>query len=113
MSLPRLVPIERVVKHNISVTANTNILDDDLKPINPPCLLRIMVAFSTAGVFKAIITRDTTVVTVEFNAGSSLTADALYIFDMLVHYDDKVNFQYSVNATMRTMKVQEIGGGTQ
>jgi len=110
--LPRLVPIERIVKHNVSVTANTDILADDLTPVNPPCAFRIMVAFSVAGVFKAIITRDTTVVTVEFNAGSSLTADALYIFDCLMSEGDKVNFQYSVNATMRVLQVFEIGGGT-
>jgi len=52
-------------------------------------------------------------VTVEFNAGASLVANALYIFDMLVHSGDKVNFRYSVNATLLVLRVQEIGAATQ
>jgi len=109
----RLIPNEKALEHAKSVTADTDILASDLEPSDPPCLFRIMVAFSAAGVFKAIITRDATEVTVEFNSGSNLVADSLYVFDMLVHDDDKVNFQYSVNATMRVMRVQEIRGGTQ
>jgi len=40
-------------------------------------------------------------------------ANALYIFDMLVHSGDKVNFQYSVNATLLVLRVQEIVVATQ
>jgi len=108
-----LIPIALATEHSKSVTANTNILDESLTPTNPPCLFRIMVSFDTAGVFKAVITRDTTAETVEFNAGASLVANALYIFDMLVHSGDKVNFQYSVNATLLVLRVQEIGAATQ
>jgi len=108
-----LKPIEKAVEHNKSVTANTNILAADLTPTDPPTLFRTMIAFNAAGVFKAIITRDATSVTAEFNAGATLAANSLYIFDMLVHDGDKVNFQYSVSATMLVMRVQEIGLATQ
>lgn len=115
MGLPwtKAIPIEKANEHNVSVTAATDILSAVITPSSPPSLLRVMCCFSAAGVFSARITKGGTTVSTNFNSGSSLTADALYIFDTLVHSGDTVNFRYSVNATMRLLRVQELFMGTQ
>lgn len=102
------IAVEKGVKHAAAVTAATDIFATALAPTVTPCLFRIHVAMSAAGVFSATITSGATTVTVNFNEGSNLVAEALYIFDMLVHSGDTINFRHSVNATCRTLKVQEI-----
>ncbi|MBW2673758.1 MAG: hypothetical protein JRD89_10155 [Deltaproteobacteria bacterium] len=106
--LARYHAIEKVSEHNAAVTAATDILSSDITPSNPPSLFRVMTCFSAAGVFSARVTRDSTTVGVEFNSGSDLIADGLYLFDMAVHDGDSVNFRYSADATMRLMRVSEI-----
>jgi len=112
-SLKYLRPVEKANEHNTAETADTDILAAALSPTKLPCLFRIMVAFSATGVFKATITKTANTQTVSFNSGANLIADCLYIFDMLVHEGDTVNFKYSVDATLEVLRVQEIAGGTQ
>ena len=109
----QFTPIEKANQHNVSVTADINILSSDLTPANTPCLFRIMVCLDTAGVFSAKITKSDDSQTVKLNSASNLTADALYIFDLLVHSGDSVNFQHSANATLKVFRVQEIVAATQ
>ena len=99
--------IEKANKHNASVTANTNILPDDLTPSRPPCVFRVMIS-SGAAVFSAIITKDTTSKTAKFHSGASLAVDCLYIFDMLVSDGDSVNFQLDTSVTLDVLRVYEI-----
>lgn len=109
----RLEPIELANEHNLAVTADTAILAAALTPLNYPCLFRVMAAFSAAGIFRATITKAGDTQTVNFNSGNTLEVAAVYIFDLLIHKGGSVNFQYSVDATLQVLRVQEIDAGVQ
>lgn len=109
----RLQPIERANEHNVAVTADTDILSAALTPLNYPCLFRVMLAFSVAGIFRATITKAGNTQTVHFNSGNNLVAGAVYIFDLLIHEGGSVNFQYSIDTTLQVLRVQEIEAGVQ
>ena len=104
-------PIEKANQHNLSVTAATDILSTTIAPGGgrTAVVFRIQVCCDTAGVFSARITKDTTTVGANFNSGSNLTANAIYIFDLLVHANDTVNFQHSATGIMLVLRIQEIG----
>jgi len=104
----RGTPLEKVNLQNTAVSADTDILPTSLEPLAGPSLLRIMLAMSYAGVFSATITKEEDTQVLHFYEGSNLQADSLYIFDMLVHPGDSVNFRYSVDSTLRILRVQEI-----
>ena len=108
----RLVPLAVASQHGVAETADTDILATDITPTNTPCLFRIMVMLETAGVFSAILINATVSKTLKLNAGNSLTASCAYMFDILVHSGDTVNFQTSVGGNV-TLRVQEIVGGVQ
>ena len=109
----QFTPIEKAKEHNVSVTADTDILSSDLTPTNTPCLFRVLVAFDTAGVFSAKITKSDDSQTTKFNEANNLVADAAYMFDLLVHEGDSINFQHSADATLKVLRVQEIISATQ
>ena len=109
----QFTPIEKANEHNKSVTADTDILSRDLTPTNTPCLFRIMVCLDTAGVFSAMVTKDDSEQQLKFNSAGNLVADAAYLFDILVHSVDSVNFQHSADATLKVLRVQEIVSATQ
>jgi len=109
----QFTPIEKANLHNGSVTANTNILSIALTPSNTPCLFRIEVCLNAAGVFSAMVTKDSSTQQLKFNSAGNLVAAAAYIFDILVHSGDTVHFQHSADATLKVLRVQEIIGATQ
>jgi len=105
--------IEKENQHNVSVTADTDILSSEITPTNTPCLFRIMVCLNTAGVFSAMVTKADSTQQLKFNAASNLVADSVYMFDLLVHDGDTVNLQHSADATLKVLRVQEIVAATQ
>lgn len=109
----QFAPLEKENQHNVSITANTDILSSDLTPTNTPCLFRIEVCLNAAGVFSAMVTKADSTQQLKLNSASNLAADAVYMFDILVHSGDSVNFQHSANATLKVLRVQEIVGGVQ
>ena len=110
---PQLQPIELANQQNVSVTADTDILVAGLTALNYPCLFRIMVAFSAAGILRVTITKGGDTQISNFNSGNNLAENAFYMFDSLVHGGDAVNFRYSVGATLRVLRVEEIDAGVQ
>jgi len=109
----RLTPNEKATVHNTAITAATNILASDISPSYLAAIFRIFVAVDTAGVFSARITNGGVTVGVNMNGGAALTANAGYIFDILVHSGDSVNFQHSANATLLVLRVEECRASTQ
>lgn len=101
---------ELAVVHNQAVLANANFLTTDLTPVNTPTTFRIQIAMSAVGNLTGRITRGGNTQTLTFNVvpGPALVADGLYMFDLLVHDGDSVNFRYSAAATIRVLRVQEI-----
>ena len=106
------VPLAVASQHGVAETADTNILATSITPTNTPCLFRIMVVLETAGVFSAMLISATVSKQLKLNAGVALTANCAYIFDILVHTGDTVNFQTSVSGNV-SLRCQEIVAGVQ
>lgn len=106
-------PIEKANVHNTIKGADTVVLGAAIAPTYNYSLFRIMVAIDSATVFNAVITKSSSAQTVKFNSGSNLVANALYMFDMLVHTGDTVNFKCTGAVTYLVLKVQEIAAGVQ
>jgi len=106
----RFIPIAKTDVESVSPGASTDILASDIEPSYPPSLFRIMVSVDAACLFSAeiYVAASETTYTVYFNSKSDLTADALYMFDMLVHSGDTVNFQIDSAETVHLLRVQEI-----
>lgn len=110
------IPADIADLHDVALpTANTNWLSSNLSPVSTPTNFRIQVAVSVSGNFSAAITNggDTQVVTFNVVPGPALVADGLYIFNLLVHSGDTVNFRYSVTGgVIRILRAQEIDSTT-
>ncbi len=109
---PRLIPLAKVDVEGVSPGTTTDILTNDITPANLPSLFRIMVQVDAACKFSAMVEVDSTTYTLTFNTNANLTAGALYMFDMLVHSGDSVNFQISSAETVDILRVQEIPSST-
>lgn len=108
-----LSPLARAEEHNIAVVGGADILGVAIVPLNTPCLFRVAVGFDTAGVFSVTITRAANTQVQQLNHGVVLTANCLFMFDILVAAGDIINYRYSVNATLQTLRLQEIVAATQ
>lgn len=109
----KAIPLEKAHVHYEDITANDDILASDIEASDPPCLFRIMVQLDTAAVFSAMVDDGADEVTLQLNGGSQLSAGATYMFDILVHSGDSINFQADQNAKLDKLIVQEILWGTQ
>lgn len=115
-SIKRLVnplsPIAKALVHNVAgYLAGADILGAAVVPTNTPCLFRIMAGFSASGILSVTITNVAggggTVVQ-QFQGGVALNINSLYAFSHLVHTGDTINYRYSVNTTIMTLRVVEI-----
>ncbi len=110
----KALPIEKANVHNeAGYLANANMLTTALTPSDPPCMFRIEVALNAAAKFKAKIIKATNEQTVVFNNDVNVAAGGLYIFDLLVHSGDTVNFLADQNETIQVLRVQEIAWAVQ
>jgi len=109
----REIPLEKANEHNKSCTKDTDFLSTAITPSYPPSMLRIFVCSQTAAKFLTRVTKATNVQTLTFNSDGNLTANVPYIFEMLVHSGDTINFQFNTTLTMSVFRVQEIMMGTQ
>mgnify|MGYP001610623960 CR=1 FL=1 len=100
--------IEKASEQNTAELADTDILAADITSTQTASIFRVMVAMSVAGIFRADITKAGNSQVMSFNSGVNLVADCLYTFEHLVHASDSINYQYSVNATLRVLRVQEV-----
>ena len=100
--------IEKANEQNTAELANTDILAAAITPSQTASLFRVIVAMSAAGIFKANITKAGNSQVMSFNNGVALAIDCLYTLEHLVHAGDSINYQYSVDATLRVLRVQEV-----
>ena len=107
-----LIPIAKASIHGANPEPRKDILGADLIPTYPPCLFRTMICIKSSSLF-AVIFKNGNISPLFLNSGIELNAGCAYIFDVLVHSEDKVNFQVSNNAVIVELKVQELVGGTQ
>lgn len=111
-ALNPLLPLDRALVHNAAVVGGADILGAVLAPTNTPCRFAVEVTFNAAGVFSVRTTNGGVTVGEDFNHGVALPINSLFRFSHMVHAGDTINYRYSVNATMLTMRVQEIIAAT-
>lgn len=111
--LRKSLPLQKANVHNGNKNANTDFLTANITPSDYPVLFRVQVMLPAAGKFTAKITKATTTLTNHFNGGANLVANGLYIFDVLMHTGDSINFQSDQNQNGHLLRVQEIAWGTQ
>jgi len=92
---------------NTSVSAGTNWFSEGVVA-DEDCLMRITVALDTATALTAVITRDTTTITADYNRGNSLNANALYAWDINLKAGDSFNLRCGADATVLMATVSEI-----
>lgn len=109
----KATPVEKANVHNGNKDADTDFLTANISPSDYPVLFRIQVMLPSAGKFTAKIKKGATTLTCHFNGASNLTANSLYIFDVLMHSGDSINFQSDVNQNGHLLRVQEIAWGAQ
>jgi len=110
-----LSPIEKALVHNVAgYIAAADILGAAVAPTNTPALFKVMAGFSAPGILSVTITNAAggggTVVQ-QFQGGVALNVNSLYGFTHLVHAGDTINYRYSANATIQTLRVIEIPSG--
>jgi hypothetical protein len=93
---------------NTAVSANINIFAAGLTPTNSPTIFRIYACFDASGVLSVQRTKGAVTVSERLNGGVALSANAAYLFDILVESGESINLQYSVAATALSLKVVEV-----
>lgn len=108
-TLVRFPPIEKgIIQNTVLPAIGVNFLGTDIIPTNAPCSFIVQIAVSIAGIFRTAITNSGNTQIVDFNQLTALVANGLYIFEMLVHSGDTVNFRYSTTTgTIQVLRVQE------
>ena len=111
-----LIPFQLTSLHDVDLpSADENWLEEDIIPIHPPTTFRIQVAVSVPGIFSATITNGGNAQVVDFNvtSGPELIKDGVYVFELLVHKGDTVNFRFSEdNGKIKVLRIQEIDAST-
>ena len=109
-------PMSPISKANLfnqaGYLAAADILAADIAPTDSPTSFRIEAAFSAGGILSMDLTQAGVTVNVQLYGGVALNINSGYTFQVLINSGDTVNFQYSVNATILSFKVQEIPAAT-
>ena len=109
----KALPLEKANVHKGNKAAGADFLDANITPSDYPVLFRVQVMLPVAAKFTAKISDGTNTLDSHFNGGADLVASCLYIFDLLVHDGDKINFKSDENQDGHLLRVQEIAWGTQ
>lgn len=88
--------------------ANVDFFAADISPTNFPTTFILQAAMTSAGNLYAVVTNGGVQVGMDFNKGAALVANALYVFKLLVHSGDSVNFRYTAIGNIRFFRVQEV-----
>lgn len=110
--LAKFVPLDKGIMHVVAKAIGADFFGAALAPTNTPCLFRIMVLVSIAGVVSVNLIKGGVTVAMALNSGVALAAGCAYTFDVLIHSGDTFNMQTSVASNV-TCRVQEIVGGVQ
>uniref|UniRef100_A0A6M3KFH5 Uncharacterized protein n=1 Tax=viral metagenome TaxID=1070528 RepID=A0A6M3KFH5_9ZZZZ len=109
-----LEPIQKARIHNTAIVSGVDFLTVDLSPSKPPSLFRIMISVSAVTRLSMnLMVSGADAVTSHFNQGTDLTANCIYMFDVLVGSLDTINFIVNDDVTINDFTVQEITAGTQ
>lgn len=111
-NLTKLIPLAKAAIFNTALPdAEANWLGSDIEPTNSPSYLRIYACVSVTGILRVARTIDAVTVTEDLNSGTSLVADAAYMFTVPWRTGDSINVRYSVTTgTIKRLLIDEIGG---
>jgi len=101
-------PILKASLINAGINANTNFFSNNITPTYSPSVFRIQASFSASGILYVVRTKGSTTVTEALNGGNVLSANAVYVFDIIVEGGESINLQYSVNATILRLLIVEV-----
>ena len=109
-------PMSPISKANLfnqaGYLATADILGADIAPTNSPTAFKVEAAFSAGGILSMDLTQAGVTVNIQLYGGVAFNINSAYQFTFLVNAGDTVNFQYSVNATILSFKVQEVPAAT-
>lgn len=88
--------------------ANVDFFASDISPTNIPTTFILQVVMTSAGNLYTRVTNGGVTVAMDFNQGTALVANALYVFKLLVHSGDSVNFRYTATGDIRFFRIQEV-----
>lgn len=97
------------VTDQAEIQSDSDLLTTNITPIRSPSIFRLTIALNAAGVFYVTGLSTTRQA---LNDGTNLDADELYAFDIPVRAGDSINFQHSVNAIVRVLRVDEVDAGS-
>lgn len=95
-------------------SANTPWLSRNIRPKHTPSAIRITVSISVPGILKALITRKGVTIITDLNMGINLVSGAMYVFEVMLHHHDSINFTYdttndgTTNGTIQFARFEEI-----
>jgi len=90
-------------------TANSDIFGSDIDPTNSPSNLRVTVALKGSSIVNVKEDNGTSVVNYDFNSGTALGADELYVFDVPVRGQASTyNFQLESSVGIKVLNVDEV-----
>ena len=108
-------PLVKYSAFNTAVTAAADIFAAVLTPSYATAqhntYFRIYCTFDTAGVLTVRRTQAAVTISENLNSGANLTANAAYVFDIVIRKNQTIQLRYSVNANALELSVSEIGGG--
>ena len=107
----KFVPVDRLNLEDHPISADADVPLIPIAPVSPPCLFRIMAAFSTGGVLSVVVRVNSNTHVLKLFEGNSLLADCLYMCDINVHRGDRISLRYSTDTTIRVLRIQEISRG--
>ena len=110
VDLTKLTPIAKAAIFNTALPeAEANWLGADIEPTNSPSYLRIYACVSVTGILRVARTVAAVTVTEDLNSGTSLVADAAYMFTVPWRSGDGINIKYSVTTgTIKRLLIDEI-----
>ena len=106
--IPTQEAIEKGAIFNTAVAASTDMFKAALSPTLAASVFRVYVVFNASGTLTVRRTRGPATVSEQLNAGTALTANAAYIFDILVKTGDTINLQYSIAGTTIVLLIFEM-----
>lgn len=103
-----------LLQHAPMPAAGASWLSKDLKPKRSPSSMRIVTAMDQSGLFKAKITHGGITEIVDFNEGNPIVPNAIYVFEIMVHKHDRINFACDTGPTgfIQILRVEEIDSST-
>ena len=111
ISLEKGIPLLNIF--NQAIAANTNFIvtapttQQKLKALHAPCIFRIYVALDTAGIFSVQRTQGSQTIAENLNQGVALTANAGYMFDILVDDGEFIDFRTTAAGIILKMSIVE------